>query len=66
MSHFTASVQIYDCLETVQIVAQVTDWDVPGSAEDKREAFAVTMDSVGQDNIYKWLRDALLYAAESL
>lgn len=66
MSHFVATVTLYDVLDRVQIAVRLYDSD--GPEDEPRSALTCTFSAPGQgtDDPKKWVRDALMWAVESL
>jgi hypothetical protein len=60
MSHFTATIRAYDCLETIQFIVHVRDYDSPEDLLGTEAAFMVgTLPGRGSAEPTRWLRELL-------
>lgn len=66
MSHLTATIAVYDVMGDVFMNAVVTDHDLSENCEGRTRTFTELMQGEGVSEHARWLRDAVMYLAESL
>jgi hypothetical protein len=66
MSHITATMHAFDCMDVISVTLMTTDHDVSEESEEREWRLTTTFPGVGETDRAEWMRDLLVALLEAL
>lgn len=66
MSHITATLHAFDCMDQVHVTLSLKDHDQTEESEAYTSLYATTFQGSGESNHDEWVRDLLVALLEAL
>jgi hypothetical protein len=66
MSHITATLHAFDCMDQVHVTLSLKDHDQDEGSEPYQSVYAVTFQGSGESDHTEWVRDLLVALLETL